>query len=884
MLDSKIKSIIDNARDVLVGKVPNPQSQIDLITIAMIYKFMDDMDNSIIKAGGSPSFFKDAPEKKDEKKRPLTEEDNDRLGNLMSKYAWHKLLDTSLGNEDRLQLYSKALDRLQISKNIPQLFRQIFKGAFLPFRDGATLSLFLKEINKLSYDNSENLGNGFEYLLKVMGSQGDAGQFRTPRHIIDFIVDVVNPKKDNTILDPACGTAGFLISAFKHILKHNSEAFNPKTEIKSYVSSIEEEDLPDYNGDKLTPKERTDLTKHIKGYDISPDMQKLALVNLYLHGFRNPDIAEYDTLTQETKWKDTFDVILANPPFMTPKGGIKPHKKFSIQANRSEVLFVDYIVEHLNLNGKAGVIVPEGIIFQSQTAYKKLRKLIQENYLYAVVSLPSGVFQPYSNVKTSILFIDKEIAKKADSILFVNVKNDGYDLGAQRKPIKCNDLKQAYDVLKEYKTLLKSNIKEIEAKLSKYNIANLVPKSQIAEDGDYILSGSRYLETTDYSNCKWDMTKLSDICTFVRGPFGGSLKKEIFKQTGYLVYEQYHAINNDFSFGRYYIDDKKYKEMDRFRVSSGELIISCSGTMGKISIIPDNFKEGIINQALLKLSPQKDILNNKYLKYVLEDEAYQERYFRSELGAAIKNVTSVKELKEIEIPLPPLKVQEEIVKELEAYQSVIDGAKMIVESWKPTLPIDPHWEMLPLDKVCSKITDGSHFSPTTTDRGYPYVTVKDITGDTVDFEHCKFINENDYKTLVKNGCKPKYNDILFSKDGTVGKVSIVNYEKDFVVLSSLAIITPNQDIVIPMYLKHIMKSPAFVSAAVDNKTGVAIKRIVLKTLKTIKIPVPSIEEQKEIVAKIEEEAKAVAQCKKLIELHEQKISDKIKSIWGDSCS
>ena len=125
---------------------------------------------------------------------------------------------------------------------------------------------------------------------------------------------------------------------------------------------------------------------------------------------------------------------------MTPKGGIKPHKRFSVQANRAEVLFVDYIKEHLRPNGRAGIIVPEGIIFQSGTAYKQLRKHLVEDGLFAVVSLPSGVFNPYSGVKTSILFLDNQLAKQSDSILFIKIDNDGYGLGAQRREIDNSDL------------------------------------------------------------------------------------------------------------------------------------------------------------------------------------------------------------------------------------------------------------------------------------------------------------------------------------------------------------------------------------------------------------------------------------------------------------
>ncbi len=376
MLDQETKRRIDAARDVLVGKVPDPKSQIEQITIALIYKFMDDMDKSSQELGGEVRFFTG------EYKR----------------FAWSKLMDQRLGAQERMNLYVEAMDRLPLHKHMPLLFRDIFKGAMLPYRDPNTLSMFLKEIDTFSYDHSEQLGDAFEYLLSLGASQGEAGQFRTPRHIIKFITDIVDPRKGETVLDPACGTAGFLVEAYKHILEKNTDK---------------------RLGDKLTPDERESLVKNFVGYDISPDMVRLSRANLYLHGFQDPKIFEYDTLTSEDRWEDKFDVILANPPFMTPKGGIRPHNRFGVQANRSEVLFVDYIKEHLRPNGRAGIIVPEGIIFQSSGACKQLRKMLVEDGLFAVVSLPQGVFNPYSGVKTSILFFDNALAKKTDKILFV---------------------------------------------------------------------------------------------------------------------------------------------------------------------------------------------------------------------------------------------------------------------------------------------------------------------------------------------------------------------------------------------------------------------------------------------------------------------------------
>jgi len=422
MLNSTTKRRIDACRDILVGKVPDPKSQVEQITIALIYKFMDDMDAEAEELGGARSFFAGG----------------------YARYGWARLMAPNMGGFDMLALYSEAIGRMNENPGIPALFRDIFKNAYLPYRDPETLRAFLKEIDGFTYDHSERLGDAFEYLLSVLGSQGDAGQFRTPRHIIDFMVDVINPQKNESVLDPACGTAGFLISAWKHILRQNTSPPSPSGR------GAGGEGNGVRAGDQLTPDERANLAANIRGYDISPDMVRLSLVNLYLHGFSDPHIVEYDTLTSEERWNETADVILPNPPFMSPKGGIKPHKRFSVQATRSEVLFVDYMAEHLSPQGRAAIVVPEGVIFQSGTAYKKLREMLVKTALVAVVSLPAGVFQPYSGVKTSILILDRRLAKTCDAVLFVKVENDGYSLGAQRRAIAQNDLPDAGRHLREF--------------------------------------------------------------------------------------------------------------------------------------------------------------------------------------------------------------------------------------------------------------------------------------------------------------------------------------------------------------------------------------------------------------------------------------------------
>lgn len=826
MLTKDIRKTIDNARDVLVGKIPNPQSQIEQITIAMIYKFMDDMDIESVEFGGERQFF--------------VEE--------LSEYAWSKIMSQQLGNEARMNLYTEALDKLQLSYRIPKLFRDIFKGAYLPFRDGQTLTLFLKEINDLSYNNSENLGNGFEYLLSIMGSQGDAGQFRTPRHIIDFIVDIVKPTKADTILDPACGTAGFLISAYKYIQKTAEDLKQP-----------------------LTPQERTALTENIQGYDISPDMVKLALVNMYLHKFKDPKIYEYDTLTQDTRWDNYFDCILANPPFMTPKGGIQPHNKFGVKANRSEVLFVDYIMEHLNSTGRAGVIVPEGIVFQSANAYKELRKkLVDENYLYAVVSLPSGIFQPYSGVKTSILFMDRQLAKKTDKVLFVEIQNDGFDLGAQRRPIDKNDLPKALELINQWQNAINTKTDFS----SDSQMITLVEKSKLGENEEYNLTASRYKVTQDFSNCKWDIVKLGDICDTTAGGTPLKSNEEFYIPAEIPWINSGEVRNGEIFKASKYISKLGLKKSSAKLIPANSVLVAMYGaTAGQVGLL--RF-EAATNQAVCSILPN-DKFNPKFLYYILSSKT--KSLIQMSVGGAQPNI-SQGIIKNLQIPLPPLEVQEEIVKELDGYQAVIDGAQKVVDNWKPTLPINPNWEKVKLGDVCD-VRDGTHDSPKYYEIGYPLVTSKNLINGKIDFTNINYISKEDYDKIcqrsnVDNG------DVLYAMIGTIGNPVVVEKNRDFAIknVALFKVGECNQKLN-NKYLKYLLDN---LTTDFNNQAiGGTQKFVSLKFIRNYHIPLPSLETQEEMVSKIEKEEYAIEECRKLIELHKEKINTKIQSIWGDSC-
>lgn len=833
MLDQETKRRIDTARDILVGKLPNPQAQVEQITIAMIYKFMDDMDKEAMEFGGEATFFTGEFEK----------------------YSWTKIFDPKLGGFEMLALYGEAIVKLNQNPNIPQLFRDIFKNAFLPYRDPETLKLFLKIINEFTYDHSEKLGDAFEYLLSVLGSQGDAGQFRTPRHIIDFIVSIVQPKKEETICDPACGTAGFLISTYKHILNENTK----KTK-----------------GDGLTPDDRKKLINNFTGYDISAEMVRLSLVNMYLHGFPTPHIYEYDTLTSEQRWGDYFDIILANPPFMTPKGGIRPHKKFAMQANRSEVLFVDYIMEHINpTTGRAAVIVPEGIIFQSAGAYKELRKLlVDKNYLYGVVSLPAGIFQPYSGVKTSILLLDKTLAKKTDRILFVKIVNDGFGLGAQRKEISQNDLPDAANLIRQYVSAVKNDdFTLIDLETLPLN-ALIAEKKQVSNGGEFNLSFDKYKVSSGKKHTKFDVVNLGDVCKINPETV---LPEEEYGEKEF-TYLDIGSVDN--GTGRFYLNNivkgKEAPSRARRKVKNGDVLLSTVRPNLKGFAFLENLPDNVIASTGFAVLRFEEFVSAKFVYHLLFSEWVQNQML-SQMGKGSYPSINQTDVANLKIPFPPLSVQQEIVTKIEQYEKIIAGAKQVIENYKPQIDIHPDWEMVELGSVCEKITDGTHTTPNYTDTGIPFLRVTDLTESN---DTKKFISEEEHKELIKR-CKPEKGDVLYTKNGTVGIAKEVTWGYDFSIFVSLALLKPKKEILNSKFLEVYLNTPFAYSQALSHSKSNTVTNLHLINIKQIQVPLIPISTQLEIVNGIEQEQNLIECNKQLTQLFEKKINAEINKLWEE---
>jgi type I restriction enzyme M protein len=798
---------------------------------------MYDMDNESIELGGKPKYF---------------------TGDY-AKYAWNRLFDQKLSGEGRVMLYQDALTKIPNNASIPTLFRDIFKNAFLPYRDPETLKLFLKCIDEFTYEHSEKLGDAFEYLLAVLGSQGDAGQFRTPRHIIDFMVELINPQKEDSILDPACGTAGFLISAYKHIIKTNSSNYDKVNDPHTFamhntpLNELVIQNGKKYTGDLLTPDQRAFLHKNIKGYDIAFEMVRLSLVNMYLHGFNTPQIFEYDTLTSTERWNEYANVILANPPFMTPKGGIRPHHKFTIQAKRSEVLFVDYMLEHLTNNGRAGIIVPEGIIFQSGNAYKQLRKLlVEENYLVGVISLPAGVFNPYSGVKTSILWIDKALAKKTDKIIFLKINNDGFDLGAQRRPIEANDLPTVFSNAMEYKESVLSGKEYI---ASNKNVS-LVEKTRLAENGDFNLSGERYFVTSDRFGSQFQLVELGEICDLYQ--------PQTITMNDLIENGEFPVFGANGIIGRYH----------SYNHPESEVVITCRGaTCGTINkTLPRSW---ITGNAMVA-HPKSGRLSKEYLFYCLKFSDLSSTIS----GSAQPQITRAS-LSPFKIPLPPLTVQKEIVAELDSYQKIIDGAKQVVDNWKPHIDIDPKWRLLPLSTLADIISGGTPDSGNVDywNGDIPWVTLVDLPPS----DYVSRISDTQRKITQKGLSTSSAKmlpagSVLVSSRATIGRVAInetpLSTNQGF---KNLIVKDPSK--INNMFLAHVMRS---LKDKLDSLgTGGTFKEISKAVIGALDIPVPPISEQIQIIDRIEDEQKLVEANRKLIALYEQKIQDRINKLWNE---
>ncbi len=462
MLDSELKSKIKQLWDKFwSGGISDPLVAITQMSYLIFMKRLEDEDvqreqESQLNGNGYDSIFEGHPELK-----------------------WSKW--TNLPSDKILEhVRDKVFPFLRTLGGEDSLYAQYMKDAVFTIPTPSLLIEAVKIIDDMHIkeQNRDAKGDLYEYLLSELKTAGKNGQFRTPRHIIKMMVTMANPKIGDLICDPACGTAGFLVNAYEHILKNNTS----KELIKLDDQGVE------YNfvGDKLDEKQWNQLRElMLYGYDFDSTMVRLSLMNLMMHGVKKPNIKQINTLsTRYNQEKNHYDVVLANPPF---KGSINKSdisREFSITATKTVILFLELMFNILANGGVCAVIVPDGVLFGNSKAQKQIRKkLLIECRLDAVVTMPSGVFKPYAGVSTAVLVFTK--GEPTRKVWFYDMISDGYSLDDKRTFIDGKG--DIPDIIDKFKQRNTHKFEDRKAKCF------FVPIEEI-EENNFDLSISRYME------------------------------------------------------------------------------------------------------------------------------------------------------------------------------------------------------------------------------------------------------------------------------------------------------------------------------------------------------------------------------------------------------
>ena len=490
MITGELKNKIDGLWDIFAaGGLVNPLEVIEQITYLMFIHDLDDVDNIRAKESvllGLPyqsifseevkigertldgsqlkwSVFRDFPA--------------DRMYSVMQEWVFPFIKTL---HSDKNSAYSKSMDDAIFKLPTPLVLSKVVDS----------LDEIYKMMNEIQ--TADVRGDVYEYLLSKIAQSGRNGQFRTPRHIIQMMVEMMNPSSDEVICDPACGTSGFLVAAGEYLKeKKKEEIFFDKQKKDHYMNHM------------------------FHGYDMDRTMLRIGAMNMMTHGIDNPIIEYRDSLSDQNEDKEKYSLVLANPPF---KGSLDAESVAGdllkvCKTKKTELLFLALFLRILRVGGRCACIVPDGVLFGSSKAHKAIRKEIVENQrLEAVISMPSGVFKPYAGVSTAILIFTKTEHGGTDNVWFYDMTADGFSLDDKRSPVEENDI---LDIIERFKNL----DKETDRKRTEKSF--MVPKKEIEENG-YDLSINKYKEV-EYIPVEYPPT--SEIMANIR-----DIEKEISKE------------------------------------------------------------------------------------------------------------------------------------------------------------------------------------------------------------------------------------------------------------------------------------------------------------------------------------------------------------------
>ena len=490
MITGELKNKIDSLWDIFAaGGLVNPLEVIEQITYLMFIHDLDESDNLKAKESemlGLPyqSIFSDEIKIGDRviagaqlKWSVFHDFPADRMYSVMQEWVFPFIKTL---HSDKNSAYSKYMDDAIFKLPTPLVLSKVVDS----------LDEIYKIMNEIQ--TIDVRGDVYEYLLSKIAQSGLNGQFRTPRHIIRMMVELMNPSADEVICDPACGTSGFLVAAGEYLKENRKEEiFYNRQKKEHYMNHM------------------------FYGYDMDRTMLRIGAMNMMTHGIDNPIIEYRDSLSDRNSDKDKYSLVLANPPF---KGSLDADSVSGdllkvCKTKKTELLFLTLFIRMLKIGGRCACIVPDGVLFGSSKAHKDIRKEIVENQrLVAVISMPSGVFKPYAGVSTAILIFTKTEHGGTDNVWFYDMTADGFSLDDKRSPVADNDTP---DIIQRFKNL----DKELDRKRTDKSF--MVPKKEIV-DNDYELSINKYKEV-EYEAVEYPPT--SEIMAGIR-----ELESEIGKE------------------------------------------------------------------------------------------------------------------------------------------------------------------------------------------------------------------------------------------------------------------------------------------------------------------------------------------------------------------
>jgi type I restriction enzyme M protein len=450
MLTGELKSQIDKVWEAFwTGGLSNPLTVIEQMTYLLFIRRLDELQTQ-----------------KEQKANLLKQEIEEPLF-LSGEYdlRWSRFKD--MDPEVMFRLFTKQDGVFDFLRNVGSrsaAYTRFMKGATFMIPTPRLLAQVVEMLSNIDMNDRDTKGDVYEYLLGKIASAGQNGQFRTPRHIIKMMVDMVQPTVEDVICDPSSGTCGFLVAAGEYIREH-------------YPTELYKEDVKKHFQDKM-----------FLGMEFDPTMIRIGAMNLMLHGIENPQLSDVDSLSEaNTGFTEKATIVLANPPF---KGSLDREAVDTkilnvVDSKKTELLFMALILKGLKLGGRAAVIVPDGVLFGSSKAHMQVRKeIVDRQKLQAVISMPSGVFKPYAGVSTAILLFTKTESGGTENVWFYDMQADGFSLDDKRNPTEANDIS---DIIARFQNIDQENMR------TRTDKSFLVPVSEI-RDNKYDLSINRYKE------------------------------------------------------------------------------------------------------------------------------------------------------------------------------------------------------------------------------------------------------------------------------------------------------------------------------------------------------------------------------------------------------